>query len=132
MLNTLQLFPLVLVMSACTELCGEEILKSKPSPDGGNVMIWHSRDCGATTTPKMTVYVVPESETKKITSDNTKIANRYRAFSYERQTFDAYWDSSSVIKVEYDLTPQFGRTGSLLSKNISVGDIQIEYVDITP
>lgn len=132
MLKSLQLFSIALILSACAPLCGEEILKSKPSPDGENVMIWHSRDCGTTTIPKMTVYVVPEIKTKTMVSESPKIANRYKIASFERLTLDAFWMSNNSIKIEYDATPRFGRVGHFFVKNNSVSDIKIEYVDTTP
>ena len=37
------------ILTACSDQCGNTIIKRSPAPDGSNVAVMFQRDCGATT-----------------------------------------------------------------------------------
>jgi hypothetical protein len=134
-LNTIPMMRFFLSLSAvflvgCGDnLCGEIVTLKKPSPDLSQSLVWVSKDCGATSTPLMSVYMISTDMADVLEIQDPKISKKYRVYAYERGQWDVEWTSKSSILVKYDFTPEFGRVGQFLSKRDMVGEVIVNYQD---
>lgn len=122
----------LMAISGCHEnLCGSVVTLQKPSPNLDQAIIWVSKDCGATTAPLTSVYVVPTSIAEGLDVEVPKISKNYQIYSYQRGEWDVQWASQDSILVRYDFSPKFRRTGSFFSQKNNVGDVLVNYQDMS-
>lgn len=119
----------IVILSACSDEiwgCGQEVIRTQNTPDQSSEMVWIARSCGATTSPLVTVYIIPKKDSL---SDRTRLPKKYRVFSHERGSVDVKWGAGKTIEVVYDFSPRFGRTGQFFTQRDRVGGYDIVYLD---
>lgn len=107
--------------------CGQKVVRTLDSPKASQSMVFVTRDCGATTIPLVSVYIVSEGDYKAIDQEGYQLKSKWRAFSFERAKVDAVWMSENAIQVFYDFSPYYGRQGSFLMQKERVGKVKIAY-----
>ena len=107
--------------------CGQKITTQFFSPENSKVVIWVASDCGATTAPIGTTYLLSVSEFEKLDHQKIEIDNEFMVFSSERGHIEIFWASENRLEVLYDFTPVSGRKGQFISQNEKVDGVNILY-----
>ena len=121
---------LALICNGCNLIeCGQKVTKKRASPDNSKEIVYVSRNCGATTIPVTSAYILPKKAARILDKNNLKIKKKYKVFSYERGKTKINWVSNSELQVLYDFTPINKRTGQFLYKKKNRLGVKVSYIN---
>lgn len=117
---------LSLMTTACG-LCGQWISSSKIYKDQNKAIVSIVKDCGATTAPTATYYIIPLEILDNIDSESPKIRRKYKLFRQERGDIAFNWKSNNELEVIYDFPILYGRQGDFFYQATKVDGVKITY-----
>jgi len=128
MLRTSLILLILFSSSACSRLLCDYNIEKKSVPFNSHlVSVSVSKNCGLTTVPIKSYYLLPASKTKYVSSRWPYIRNKYRVLKHERGAIAFEWVSLTSLIVKYDFRLKFGRQPKFLERNEKVGDVEISY-----
>jgi len=122
-----------ILLSACLNNgagCGQKITTNSVSPDSQKTVVWVVTDCGATTAPIGTTYLISSQEFETLDPQNISMDSKYEVFSSERGRVEIVWKSENALEVQYDFTPVAGRTGQFIFQNDKVENVRVTYKNV--
>ena len=108
--------------------CGQKVTDTVASPHGTKIIYYLSRDCGATTAPALSLYVVPAEKQSSIDSEGYKLKSRWIILRFQRGEIRPVWLSENSLEILYDFTALYGRRGQFFKQKTKVGDLRIRYM----
>jgi hypothetical protein len=118
MLKTVPLMLALLVQTACSDGCANEVLSQAGAPDGRHKAVLFQRDCGATTSFSTQVSVLNDAE-ELSGSGNTFIADddhgAARAGAWGGPWADMKWVGPRQVLVRYSTGSRFFKRESEVS-----------------
>ena len=115
-----------LTVSGCG-LCGQNITTTRIYKDENKAIVTLIKDCGATTVPTGTFYLIPLEDLDEIDSEDVKIRQKYKIFSAERGVLDFNWSSDQDLEVIFDFPISYGRQGKFFYQASQVDGVNITY-----
>lgn len=115
------------MITACGGLCGQWVSSSVIYKDQNKAIISIVKDCGATTAPATTYYIIPLEFLDNIDSDSPKIRRKYKLFLEERGDVAFNWKSNNELEVIYDFPILYGRQGDFFYQANQVDGVKIIY-----
>ena len=115
-----------LILTACNA-CGEKVTVTKTYPDQNRAIVWVSKDCGATTVPTATAYIIPLKSLERVESEKPKIHRKYKILAATRGKIEFNWISNENLEVIYDFPVLYERQGEFYSQATSVDGVNIVY-----
>ena len=115
-----------LTVSACG-LCGQNITTKSIYKDENKAIVTLIKDCGATTVPTGTFYLIPLESLDEIKPESPKIKKKYKLLSQERGVFEFNWISKEDLEVVYNFPVHGGRQGAFDFQASHVDGVNITY-----
>lgn len=126
-------FPLVLILSGCSDMCSNQILQEVPAPDNKLEVVVFQRDCGATTGFSTQVSVVKSGEKLQNTSGDVFIADTDHGKAPSGPgggpTVDVVWKKPNLLQIAHHQNARIFLAAKQLK--VSTGIFSSEAVQIT-
>lgn len=104
-----------LVLAACSDLCGNEVVASVASPSGALRAVVFTRDCGATTGFSTQLSILPAAEALPAESGNALVLD-------DEVPLTVSWLSDTVVRVVG------GGSAKVAWRERTVAGVEIRYV----
>lgn len=103
-----------LVLAACSDLCGNEVVASVTSPSGALRAVVFTRDCGATTGFSTQLSILPAAEALPAESGNALVLD-------DEAPLTVSWLSDTVVRVAG------GGSAKVTWRELAVAGVEIRY-----
>jgi len=115
------------ILTTSCSLCGERVVLDEKNHESDMAIVTVIKDCGATTVPSATKYLVPFEQYKNIDKENPKIRRKYKLLVATRANIEFNWTSINELEVIYEFPTLYGRQGNFDFQSTRVNGVNIIY-----
>jgi len=115
-----------LLVTSCS-LCGERVTLNETNHENNKAIVTVIKDCGATTVPSATMYLVPFKQRENLDKENPKISRKYKLLVATRANIELNWISIDELEVIYEFPILYGRQGRFDFQSAQVDGVNITY-----